>query len=151
MQIFILPDGTPISYTKTPPAGSAGEEIVTAGWVNTKLGGFANTNASNFTATGKQTIVGWGIPNYSAGVSKAINTEITAERNCFVVVLSSNGTSTAGLYVNGTKVGVGGNTYASSYICITAYVAKGQTYRTENIDTYGSYVGSVTEYPLIGG
>ena len=28
----ISPNGVPAAYTKTPPAGSAGEEIVTAGW-----------------------------------------------------------------------------------------------------------------------
>ena len=135
----------------TPALTANDTQAATTAWVNTKVGGFANTNASNFTATGKQTIVGWGIPNYSAGVAKALNTSVTATRNCFVVVISANATTVAGLYVNGTKVGVGGDIYATSYICITAYVAKGQTYRTENIATYGSYVGSVTEYPLIGG
>ena len=33
INISVLPDGTPVSYTKTPPAFCAGEEIVTAGWV----------------------------------------------------------------------------------------------------------------------
>ena len=37
LQANITPDGTPISYTKTPPAFCAGEEIVTAGWFNTKM------------------------------------------------------------------------------------------------------------------
>ena len=112
---------------------------------------FANPSLSNVNSTGKQTVVGWGMPDYSAGVSKELNTSITATRNCFVVVFSGSGTNTAGLYVNDAKIGVGGNVYATSYVCLTAYVAKGQTYRTENIETYGTYVGSVTEYPLIGG
>lgn len=33
----ITPNGVPISYTKTPPAGANGEEIVTAGWFNSKM------------------------------------------------------------------------------------------------------------------
>ena len=33
----ILPDGTPVSNTRTPPVGVAGEEIVTAGWFNAKM------------------------------------------------------------------------------------------------------------------
>ena len=37
IKVGITPDGIPISYTKTPPANSAGEEIVTAGWVNSKM------------------------------------------------------------------------------------------------------------------
>ena len=106
---------------------------------------------SRTAASDKELVVGWGMPDYSAGVSKALNTSITATRNCFVVVFSSNSTNTAGLYVNNAKIGVGGNLYSSSYVYLTAYVAKGQTYKTENITTYESYVGSVTEYPLIGG
>ena len=37
IKIAITPDGTPISYTRTPPVGVVGEEIVTAGWFNTKM------------------------------------------------------------------------------------------------------------------
>ena len=37
VQAQILADGTPISYTKTPPVGVTGEEITTAGWFNTKM------------------------------------------------------------------------------------------------------------------
>ena len=33
IKALITSDGTPISYTKTPPAFCVGEEIVTAGWV----------------------------------------------------------------------------------------------------------------------
>ena len=37
LKACITPEGTPIAYTKTPPAVSAGEEIVTAGWFNSKM------------------------------------------------------------------------------------------------------------------
>ena len=37
LRVNVTPDGFPISYTKTPPAVSAGEEIVTAGWFNSKM------------------------------------------------------------------------------------------------------------------
>ena len=33
----ILADGTPIAYTRTPPAGSGGNEIITAAWFNSKM------------------------------------------------------------------------------------------------------------------
>ena len=33
----ITSDGIPIAYTKTPPVGVVGEEIVTAGWFNSKM------------------------------------------------------------------------------------------------------------------
>ena len=37
LQAAVTSDGTPISYTKTPPVFCAGEEIVTAGWFNSKM------------------------------------------------------------------------------------------------------------------
>lgn len=37
LRVNITPDGTPISYTKTPPVYVTGEEIVTAGWFNSKM------------------------------------------------------------------------------------------------------------------
>ena len=33
----ITPEGIPVSYTRTPPVGVAGDEIVTAGWFNSKM------------------------------------------------------------------------------------------------------------------
>ena len=37
IKAIITSDGTPISYTKTPPVFVTGEEIVTAGWFNSKM------------------------------------------------------------------------------------------------------------------
>ena len=37
LRVNVTPEGVPISYTKTPPASVSGEEIVTAGWVNSKI------------------------------------------------------------------------------------------------------------------
>ena len=37
LQATITSDGTPVSYTKTPPVFCTGEEIVTAGWFNSKM------------------------------------------------------------------------------------------------------------------
>ena len=37
LRVTVTQEGVPISYTRTPPAVSAGEEIVTAGWFNTKM------------------------------------------------------------------------------------------------------------------
>ena len=33
----ITPDGVPVAYTRTPPAYVSGDEIVTAGWFNSKM------------------------------------------------------------------------------------------------------------------
>ena len=37
IKAIITSDGTPVSYTRTPPAFCVGEEIVTAGWFNSKM------------------------------------------------------------------------------------------------------------------
>ena len=37
ISVRVTPDGIPIAYTKTPPVGVVGEEIVTAGWFNSKM------------------------------------------------------------------------------------------------------------------
>ena len=37
VRINITPDGIPICYTRTPPVDVVGEEIVTAGWFNSKM------------------------------------------------------------------------------------------------------------------
>ena len=64
----------------------------------------ANTDASNFTATGKQTVVGWGMPDYSAGVT--ITSGYTATQKGLATV-SMDGTdhNTNTIYVNDVKIG----------------------------------------------
>lgn len=49
LKVDITPEGTPISYTKTPPAGCVDEEITTAGWVRNllKTSGQAYTWSNN--------------------------------------------------------------------------------------------------------
>ena len=37
VQPHILADGTPVTYTRTPPVGVVGEEVTTARWFNTKM------------------------------------------------------------------------------------------------------------------
>ena len=73
-------------FVPTPALTANDTQVATTAWVNTKVGGFANTNASNFTATGKQTVVGWGMPDYSAGVAKNRNTAYTAEMDGLLFV-----------------------------------------------------------------
>lgn len=37
LRVNVTPEGIPVSYTKTPPVGVASQEIVTAGWFNSKM------------------------------------------------------------------------------------------------------------------
>lgn len=63
MGVEIHSDGRAYGTAPTPPDNSAGIEIVTAAWVNTKVGGFANTNADNFSVAGKKVLAGMGMPS----------------------------------------------------------------------------------------
>jgi hypothetical protein len=65
----------------------------------------ADTNSSNFTQTGKETIVGWGIPDYTAGISVSLPYTAT-QKCCLYITLSklAEQTSTAEVYINGIKI-----------------------------------------------
>ena len=70
----------------------------------TSLTGKANTDFTNVSATGKSTASGWGMPDFSAGVSASL--PFTAPKNG---ICAFEGSCNAGqyftLFVNGNKVG----------------------------------------------
>ena len=83
-----------------------------------KLDAKANTDASNFTATAKETIVGWGMPDYSAGVSIPFPTNtnyFTAPTDGIAVLYAPEiAISVNILYINGQQTSFrinGTNTY----------------------------------------
>ena len=115
------------------------------------IDGKANTDASNFTTAGKETIVGWGMPDYSAGIAKPINENIIATTDAFVFVTGAASSNALQVYIDGVGwKSVGGNVYSTSCCAFGFYVKKGQLYSTKGVVTYGSWVGSVTEFPLYG-
>lgn len=65
----------------------------------------ANSDLSNITSTGKETVVGWSMPDYANSVNITLNTSTTytAQQNGYIVF---NGTSngTVGLSVNNISV-----------------------------------------------
>lgn len=112
---------------------------------------FANPSLSNVDSTGKAAAVGWGMPNYSAGVARSINTGYTPTKNVFVVFNSfcNNGGNFAHIYINGVAVEQAGNGYASGWDSLTAYIPKGTTYSCGAAGYANNH--SIVEYPLIGG
>lgn len=88
------------------------EAVATVGTITAQVG--ENTtqisdlrNMSNITATGKETVVGWGIPDYSAGVSIAFPLQAspyTAPANGFVAFAFKYSNATGDLYINGNVV-----------------------------------------------
>lgn len=66
-----------------------GNTLLKSGDVDTSS--FANTSASNFTATGKTTIVGWSMPNYNSASSRSLNTTYTAATNGWLELYGGGG------------------------------------------------------------
>lgn len=104
-----------------------------------------NTLISKADSTAKQTIDGWGIPNYSAGIS--ISSGYVATSNGFVTIRRGTGSAYVYLYVNGIQVDSNESNTSNEGGTLSAFVQKGATvtWTTTNI------TGTPTFYPLIGG
>ena len=67
----------------------------------------ANADASNFTATGKSEIVGWGIPDYTAGISVSYPTEespfVAPQKGIFTVNILKGSSVARKIYINGIE------------------------------------------------
>ena len=105
-------------------------------------------NGLDFTAAGKENIVGWGMPDYTAGVSKDWNTDITALNDCYVYLISNSSlnSNACDLYVDGVKIFTdlhsGTGTPRTSGLIP---VSKGSSYKATS-----SAGGTLIEYPLKG-
>lgn len=87
----------------------------------------ANVSLSNVSPAGKQTSVGWGMPNYAAGVSVSFplsNSKFTAPSKGIYMVNAKWAGNNNGVnaFVNGTKIASGGNSQQGS-----AYVDSGSS------------------------
>lgn len=97
-------------------------------------------NNMNPSSTSKSTIVSWGVPDYTSGVSLSTNTEYTADK-CYLITQVAINSVMSRITINGT---VFDNNSNSSTTTVGWYVKTGDTYIT---GTSGSYV----KYLLIGG
>lgn len=115
--------------------------------IATDLNGKADTDLSNMNPTQavKNTIVGWGMPDYSNG-QKFTGTTFTAPSIGFVTVQPAGGVSGT-IYVNGNPVGVGSNTTVDS--SVQFYVDEGDIITVRSGFTFNGNVGSYF-YPLKG-
>lgn len=95
----------------------------TAGVTAETLNGKADVDLSNMNASqsAKETIVGWGMPDYSAGVS-ASSTNTIAQTDIYVKSDTQTG-NTSQIYINDVIVANGWE----NFVC--AYVPKGATFR----------------------
>ena len=100
-------------------------------------------------ATDRETVVGWGMPDYSAGIDikSQTNAGYTAPSKGFIVFYSKQGTQAHTLKINDNVISTGassGNTYDCTY-CLP--VEKGDVFK---YSVAVSYVDSAYFFPLKG-
>ena len=102
------------------------EQMDWSAWASS-LAGRATTDMNNITSTGKETVVGWGSPDYTAGVALSDITPsnpYTATIDCVLYGTAYNGT----FYINGNIVAYAdGTNYAFP---VTIKLSKGDTITT---------------------
>ena len=128
------------NYTKSATEQTAG--------LNTELfNGKMDVSLSNMnaSASAKETIVGWGIPDYTAGVS--ISSGYVAVTNGMVLIVRGGGGSYVSLYVDGIRVDGNYSNTTNEGGCMFAFVKKGSTvtWNTGNISD------TPTFFPCVGG
>ena len=115
----------------------------------TALGGKANVDMDNVSTAGKSTAVGWGMPDYSAGVSEVFTSLTTAPSNGFFEVNGQCYNSEFKIELNGIAkiIQKSANTSYSAYGYVIIPVFKGDTIK--GISSYNN-TGSIVFYPCRG-
>ena len=116
--------------------------------IQTQLNARLDTSLSNISTTGKQNILMWGIPNYSAGVAQNKDVDYTAERCGYLLELSnaSARSDASKIIVNNVTVATIGLTgTAGGIMWSAAFVNKGDRYRFAGVNST-----SRTFFPLRG-
>lgn len=116
------------------------EQMDWSAWASS-LAGRATTDMNNITSTGKETVVGWGMPDYTAGISlTGISSPYVAPADGIIYFERNLGSLT----INGTAYVGGSNQTYSSY-SNTILVNKGDSLSWTNSTPYAG-----TFYPMKG-
>lgn len=125
------------------------ETEIDVGEITEALDGKLDQDLSNASSSFKETIVGYGMPDYSAGISKTTNanTEWSAPSNGFVSVYKQvpNTSTSYYVYVNNQVVGYGISIECQSGMSTIFPVKK------NDVIKYNIAVNSAVFYPCIGG
>ena len=106
------------------------EAVATVGGVLADVAGLKDM--SNITATGKETVVGWGMPNYTAGV-QITTTAQTAPKNGWLIgfIYNSGNNTNTEVFINNINVAVGcfvvGQQWGVVSLCIP--IKAGQSFK----------------------
>ena len=83
-------------------------QLINVARIEEKLVNKADTDASNFTSAGKETVVGWGMPDYSAGVSKSLaNGSISGKG--YLLFTTKQNVAACDITIGTTVFKIGGN------------------------------------------
>lgn len=132
--------------------GAAPASVAQAAQFQAALSSKADTDLSNVSATGKNTAIGWGMPDYSAGVSLTNDTDFTATKAGVAMCIVNNGDydnlSDTHVYLNGVElwhiVGTSGG-YVRCFLYIP--LLPGDTIKIKMTRTNSTYL---TFYPFRG-
>lgn len=101
---------------------------------------------SNITATGKETVVSWGMPDYTAGISRNSDVEYTAESNGFLCLIIGSQQNTSFLNINNVSIKVSDATIGGTFYHTALFpVAKGDIYQLRKFNNTSSI--TFTFYP----
>jgi len=92
----------------------------------------ANSDLSNVASVAssfKEASVGWGMPDYSAGVKKANNTQYTAEVDGFLLYNYSGATKANVLIINGVSINLTTQAQYSHGVALMLPLSKGDNYK----------------------
>lgn len=145
---FITDDETPVicATRSLDNLDEVGQALLDAKADKTEIDSKVDTDASNFTAAGKETIVGWGMPDYTAGIS--LNTAVNVVQSAptdGVLWVKEEG-------IEGVEVSLcnaNGNVTFDKFIAVYAYshsvqtcfgvVSKGQHFKITKTGANGFY------------
>lgn len=153
-------DATDLSsvLVPTPDTGDATNRAASTEFVANALQAKADVNGNNFTAAAKETIVGWGMPDCTAGVdiSSYVNVDngsYTAPADCLILASCQNDTfvylSALGRYHYNEyeKFIIIADCVPGMAFTVSAYISKGTTIYPSSAATNN---GKVYMYPLKG-
>lgn len=87
------------------------------------------SNVANVAQSFKEQSVGWGMPDYSAGVGKAANTQFTAESDGFLLYNYASATSANTLTINGISINLTTQAQYSHGVALMLPIPQGTTYK----------------------
>lgn len=125
------------------------QTTIDVGQITEALNGKADTDLGNVSATGKETAVGWGMPDYSAGISVSGNGFTASADGIWYVLAYNTSAFFSYIVVNNitTACGISGTSGYQDQSAIAIYLSKG------DVVTWSanpSSISSSTFYPLKG-